>query len=313
MYSRQDIQDNIFSPVAESGGGTVKYPPVALDADNQPTAAKNFFLKLFFSDKKGNPLEVRAEMRQPDREPQVLENVPFVEISIVDMDPRLVSFTFKKDGFKDVAVTADDFLSLFSDSELSNGITVVMERGMGGIAPLLIASAGILFLVFRKKKKAVGKISAGDVTPFILIGGALLAFSAVNKLFTFLGIFRSKDTKNLDQEASNPNSPWSPNYWIVWKEKGVKWSYAIDEPTAYAWLEELRDAFGWFNDCEECAIAVLKRCRTKSNLSFLAWVFQKYWGEDLLTYLRGGWWPEDRLSDEDVNTIDKYISKLPNY
>jgi hypothetical protein len=93
----------------------------------------------------------------------------------------------------------------------------------------------------------------------------------------------------------------------------VSYTHAITEQTALSWCAEIEDAFGAFNDCEECAIGVFKRCYTQANASFLCWVFVNHYGEDMLTYLRGGWWPQDRLSDADVNQINQYISNLPKW
>jgi hypothetical protein len=77
-------------------------------------------------------------------------------------------------------------------------------------------------------------------------------------------------------------------------------------------VQQILDSFGAFNDNEEQAIAVFHQLKTKANVSFLAEIFYRMTGQDLLTYLRGGIWPQDRLSDSDVNAINQFLSKLPN-
>ncbi len=177
----------------------------------------------------------------------------------------------------------------------------------------LILAALIAFIAFAKKrKKEVGKVTTADVFPFMLIGGGVLAFVLIKQVLETLGIWKDADEKELDQTATDPGSWWSPNFWKS-KPANVSWSYVIDTATAIEWSKQIYDSFGAFNDCEECAIAVFKRCRTKANASFLADIFSQRYSEDLLTFLRGGWWPQDRLSDSDVNTINNYVNQLPNF
>ncbi len=177
---------------------------------------------------------------------------------------------------------------------------------------LILAAIGALIAFAKKRKKEVGKVTTSDVMPFLIIGGGLLAFSVVKQILEGLGIWDSKDTKELDNTATDPGSWWSPMFWRS-KPDNVPYSYTISTATATAWADELYDAFGPFNDDEDAAIAIFKRMRTKANASFFAEVFALRTGEDLLTFLRGGSWPQDRLSDEDVNVINNYIDHLPNY
>lgn len=148
------------------------------------------------------------------------------------------------------------------------------------------------------------KIDTGDI---LTLAAVVVGFSLVSKVFQGLGIWDSPATKHLDAESSDPGSPWNPNYYRQFQN----FTYAIDTKTAMQYASEMLDAFGPFNDCEECVISIFKRLRTKSNLSFLSDVFSQGYGQDLLSYLRGGTWPQDRLSDADVNFINDYINQLP--
>jgi hypothetical protein len=189
---------------------------------------------------------------------------------------------------------------------------IFLKKG-SGIAPYLMAAAVLGFIAFaKKKKKQVGKVTTADVFPFLLIGGGLLAFSLVKKLLESLGIWDSADTHHLNDTSTDPGSFWNPNFWRL-KPDNIPFSYVVTTPTATAWVDEIWDAVGAFNDCESCIIAVFKRCHTQANASFLCDVFQARYGKDLLTWLRGGFWPYDHLSDSDVNTITNYVSNLPKY
>lgn len=165
----------------------------------------------------------------------------------------------------------------------------------------------------RKRGEKIGKISAGDVTVIFFILGGVIAFSVIKKILESLGLWNSKDTKDLDNAATNPSSFWNPNYWQTIKPANANWSYAFTESDAQVMAAKIWNAFNWYNDDEDAVMAIFRQCRTKANASFLAWVFQNKFGQDLLTFLRGGNWPQDRLSDADVNTINQFISKLPNY
>jgi hypothetical protein len=122
------------------------------------------------------------------------------------------------------------------------------------------------------------------------------------------GIIDSQATTDLNNQSTNPQSFWNPTYY----KNFSSYSYAIDTTTAQQYVQQILDSFGAFNDNEEQAIAVFHQLKTKANVSFLAEIFYRMTGQDLLTYLRGGIWPQDRLSDSDVNAINQFLSKLPN-
>jgi hypothetical protein len=217
-------------------------------------------------------------------------------------DPSTVVVYFDKNGYK---------TGMFYFSDLVDSPDIGLEPKSNTV--MILGGAALAFYLFAsKKKKEVGKITTADVMPFMLIGGGVLAFSFIEKILQALGLWKDQDEKELDDTAVNPDSWWSPNFWRS-KPANEQWTFAIDTQTAIDWAADIWDSFGPFNDCEECAITVFKRCRTQSNASFLSDIFQQRYGQDLLTFLRGGWWPQDRLSDTDVNVINQYVNKLPKY
>lgn len=206
---------------------------------------------------------------------------------------------------------------LKTSNDLNQGANVVIPKTFD--APTLSdtgkniyygVAGGLILLVLlnERKKKSVGKMDKENVIPILLIGGAIISFDLLKKLFESVGIWNSAETKQLDNQASNPGSYWNPNYYTQFSS----YSYALDTTQAAALAKQIYESFGMFNDCEECVKSVFKSLKTKSNVSFLAKVFAANYGQDLLSFLRGGIWPQDRLSDSDVAEIDSYISKLPN-
>lgn len=175
---------------------------------------------------------------------------------------------------------------------------------------IAVLGAGVLVFIFlaSKKKKRVGKIERKDVMTFALIAGLALSFDVLRRILESVGIWDSKDTKNIDAEITNPESAFNPNFYT----KYSTYTYTISTAQATEMAKQIKDAFGIFNDCEECVKSVFFSLKTKSNVSFLAKVFSDIYGQALLSYLRGGLWPQDRLSDKDVNEILTFVSKLPN-
>lgn len=181
--------------------------------------------------------------------------------------------------------------------------------------PIIPIALGAGLLLLARKKKKVGAFDTNTViTVGIAIAGGYVLFNSIHildNLLQFLGINQSKESKALDVTASDPTSFWNPNYWRN-APNGV-YSYAITTSQADDIINQLKDAKGWFNDDESEAKAALKQLRTKANLSFVAYRFQQTDNEDLLSWLRGGVWPNDFLSDADVYEINAYFQGLPNY
>ena len=170
-----------------------------------------------------------------------------------------------------------------------------------------------------KKGKKVGSVAAVQNAmkdPVIKYGAIALAavvvfkvFGAMDAVLEAIGVKDSQATKDLDQAGTNSTSYWSPLFYKA--APAGTWLLKADFANQYA--DEIYNAMGGFNDDEDAAIAVFKRLRSQAQVSQLADVFNIRHQGDLLTWLRGGVWPQDRLSDADVNTINTYIKSLPKY
>lgn len=226
-------------------------------------------------------------------------------VEVADVPAYQLQVVFSKSGYKTISLNVGD---------VSSQSNVVLQFQKSPAFPVLEAAALVALIAFAQhKKKTVGKMETKDVFPWLLIGGGLLAFSIVKKILEWLGVWKGQDSKTLDEEAADPNSPWSPTLWQTLKAKGVTWTYAITYDQAAALVTQLTDAFGMFNDNEDAAKAVFHNFRTQANASYFSDVFQRITGDNLLSYLRGGMWPQDRLSDADVYEITLYLKNLKQY
>jgi hypothetical protein len=280
-------------------------PHIAQDA--LPPAPTQWSIAFTFKDgKTGEPLAVNGKLIDLGSNSvlSTITNSLEANVSVADVPAYQLQAEFFKNGYKKISLN----LGNISQSQ----VVLTFERTSH--FPYLELLALLALVAFAKKrKKQVGAVTTKDVLPFMLIGGGLLAFSIVKKLLEFLGVWESHDSKNLDNEAQDPSSPWNPTLWQRLQSQGVKWSYAITYDQAAELVQQLQNAFGPFNDDEEQAIAIFKNFRTQANASFFADVFQRITGQDLLSYVRGGSWPQDRLSDADVYSLNNFLHNLKQY
>jgi len=148
-----------------------------------------------------------------------------------------------------------------------------------------------------KDKKTIALVAAG---------AAVLYFGLLNPVLKALGIKDSGNTTALNSVASNPYSFWSPNFYKL--QSGA---VILTRASAESIAQKIRDSFGWLSDNADSVKAAFKSLTYQTQVSYLSDVFSQLYGEDLLSYIRGGSWPNDRLSDADVSEIDSFLSKLP--
>ena len=149
------------------------------------------------------------------------------------------------------------------------------------------------------------KISTTDV---LLIGGGLLAFTAVKRLLIAAGIAAGQGTQAASQLITDPNSYFKPSYY---KRTGGS---LIRRADAERYARQIHSAFGIFQDDFNAIVAVFSRMPSKAAISFLADVFSQIYKEDLLTFLTngGGILPWDGLSDNQLKQLLAFTNKLPN-
>lgn len=149
------------------------------------------------------------------------------------------------------------------------------------------------------------KISTTDV---LLIGGGLLAFTAVKRILIAAGIAAGQGTQAASQLITDPNSYFKPSYY---KRTGGS---LIRRADAERYARQIHSAFRIFQDDFNAIVAVFNRMPSKAAISFLADVFSQIYKEDLLTFLTngGGLLPWDGLSDNQLKQLIALTNKLPN-
>jgi len=149
------------------------------------------------------------------------------------------------------------------------------------------------------------KITTTDV---LLIGGGLIAFTAIKRLLIAGGIAAGPGTKAASVNITDPGSYWKPQYY---KRVGGRF---LKRSTTESYAKQIHDAFGIFQDDFNSVMAAFSKMPTKTAVSFLSEVFQDKYKEDLLSFLTngGGILPWDGLSDNQLKTLIAFTDKLPN-
>lgn len=151
-----------------------------------------------------------------------------------------------------------------------------------------------------------------NYTPWVIAAGVGLAyFGVLDPLMKKLGI-KKDDNEILVDDTINQGSaknPFDPNFWRV-APAGALLLHNYD---GFLLCDKIYRAFGPVNDDEETPIGVIRGLKTQSQVSYLSYLFLQRYGQDLLTFLKGGNWPEDRLSAEDVATIIRVVKDKPPY
>ena len=158
-----------------------------------------------------------------------------------------------------------------------------------------------------------------DQRLIILIAGGLVALRVVgpllgglDRLFQGLGISQSSAAASLEAMKRDPGSFWNGQYWrnVSKRTPGGLVKILTNAAVNDLWAS-LNKAFGYFNDDETAAIAAFrKHIRTQTQLSYFSEWVAKNAGVDLLTWLEGSGYPNDRLSADEIDIITQYVKKL---
>lgn len=150
------------------------------------------------------------------------------------------------------------------------------------------------------------------MTYALIIGGGFVLYKLTRGfegLLEALGLKDSASTQALDDATGSSTSFWNPSFYKTAPAGAV----ILTDAAASQLCNLIYGAFGMFNDDEEQAIGAVKTLKTQAQVSYLAEKFYSIYHQDLLTFLRGGSYPQDRLSDSDVYALTSYIQSLPKY
>ncbi len=220
--------------------------------------------------------------------------------TVYSNDPNTELVAIGKDGYTGIVIPVSILLDLPE---------VYLKKGSSNNM-LLIGAAGLGLLLLTRKKKRVGAF--GDVVNIqnvVAVSAVVLAakgFGLFDSLLSRLGI--GNDVTASAQ--SDPNSPFKPTYWQQFTSFA---NGAITEDTAKSYCAAIQDAFGIFSDDYNKILSVFSSLKSKAQVSFVAWEFNKQYNEDLLSFLTngGGILPWDGLSSAHMTTIINLVHALP--
>jgi hypothetical protein len=151
-----------------------------------------------------------------------------------------------------------------------------------------------------------------DNSKILLYGGGLLIvyFGILRPLLEKLGLARSQAEQQVINQQNLPNNknPFSSTYW-----KTIPNAKLITRNATNALAKRIFDAMGYFSDDESAVFSVFTQLKTKTQVSWLADIFQQNYKMDLLDFLKRGkgQLPQAGLSDTELQQVLNIVNSLP--
>jgi len=151
-----------------------------------------------------------------------------------------------------------------------------------------------------------------DNSKLLLYGGGLLIvyFGILRPLLEKLGIARSQADQQVINQQNLPNNknPFSPVYW-----KNVSGAKLITRNATNNLAKRIYDSMGFFSDDEPAVYSVFSQLKYKTQVSWLADVFQQNYKMDLLDFLKRGkgQLPQAGLNSNELQQILNIVNALP--
>lgn len=233
-----------------------------------------------------------------------MDGVFLLSITSAEHNPEGMYFDYSGD-------TSNDFILQRKVTVIDPVIVTNDPRPKQNYIPMLVAMA----VVYKQhdSKNAVGNIDKSDVQTGIYIVGGIFMITAFKKLMEKLNIFSGPGQDAVNNEQTNPKSPWKPvfldhipagtNYLLLTSAKAAEFSKII------------HNAFTVVQDNYNSILGVFNQLKTQSQVAHLSKVFQQTYNEDLLTFLTdgGGILPWDGLSDTHLKELTDLVKNLPQY
>jgi hypothetical protein len=145
-----------------------------------------------------------------------------------------------------------------------------------------------------------------DPNVIIKAGISLAGLFIVYKLLQKTGLLPSAES---NQAAQNLQALESSNYWNYndFLQKAPGGHALLTQAGAAAYVDDLWNATGMFNDDEEAIYGVFRAMRTQSQISALAKRFNQLKNKDLYGYLK------NYLNEAELLTVKKIIDQKPKY
>ena len=151
-----------------------------------------------------------------------------------------------------------------------------------------------------------------DTNTILIIGaaglGLFILYKPIKALFDTFGITESKTSQEVKEiQSSGSKSPFSPLYW-----KTIRGAKLMPRKQAEAKVQYIYDSLGFFGDNYAKILAIFKTLSYKTQVSFLAQIWQEKYKVDLFEALKGGKskLPWNGLSETELQTIIDLVNKL---
>jgi len=145
-----------------------------------------------------------------------------------------------------------------------------------------------------------------DPNTLIKAGISLAGLFIVYRLLQKTGLLPSAAS---NQAAQNLQELESSNYWNYndFLAKAPGGHALLTQSGAAAYVDDLWNATGYFNDDEEKIYGVFRAMRTQSQIAALAKRFNQLKSKDLYGYLK------DYLNETELLTVKRIIDQKPKY
>jgi hypothetical protein len=150
------------------------------------------------------------------------------------------------------------------------------------------------------------KQGAVDPNTLIKAGVTLAGLFIVYKIAQKIGLIPSQESKQETQnlQALESATVWDYNKFLSSLPGGA---LLLTQGGAAAYVDDLWDATGFFNDDEEQIYGVFRAMKTQSQIAALAKRFNQLKNQDLYSYLR------NYLSDSEMLKVKQIIDQKPKY
>jgi hypothetical protein len=145
-----------------------------------------------------------------------------------------------------------------------------------------------------------------DPNTLIKAGVTLAGLFIVYKILQKVGVLPSTESRREEENliALESANYWNYNDFLKTYPAGTR---LLTQAGAAAFVEDLWNATGWFNDDEQKIYGVFRAMKTQSQVAALAKRFNELKSQDLYNYL------VNYLNAEELLVIKKIIDQKPKY
>lgn len=133
-----------------------------------------------------------------------------------------------------------------------------------------------------------------------------------NSFLEMLGLKDSKDTLELNNDLSSASGDAAKGNWLSpsYYKNGKPGTKLITRAIAEKLAKEVYDSVGYVYDDSTKAAGAIKQLQYKSQVSFMADIFQQKYGKDMKAFMDSGFDTEDQKKT--LVEVYNYVKKLPS-